>query len=251
MKKLALLIFVLAVPVFAWSQDQRGTIQYKEKVKLEFKIEGPMSEALKDMPKERSSWKVLYFSPELTLYKKSDKENENSETSMMQSGANVSIKMTEPDNRYFVDLKKKKTIEQREFMTRKFLISGELPGNNWKITGEQAEILEYPCMEATKTDTSGIITRAWFTPAINIPAGPANYCNLPGMVLKVDIDNGKRIIEATNISFEDPGDDVFEKPGKGKKVNREEFDRIVAEKMEEMGAQGTTKGAAVFIKVKK
>lgn len=251
MKKLALLIFVLAVPVVIWSQDQRGTIQYKEKVKLEFKIEGPMSEALKDMPKERSSWKVLYFSPELTLYKKSDKENEDSETSMMQSGANVSIKMTQPDNRYFVDLKKKKTIEQREFMTRKFLISGELPGNNWKITGEQAEILEYPCMEATKTDTSGIITRAWFTPAINIPAGPANYCNLPGMVLKVDIDNGKRIIEATNISFEDPGDDVFEKPGKGKKVNREEFDRIVAEKMEEMGAQGTTKGAAVFIKVKK
>jgi len=251
MKKLVLLIIVLAVPVVIWSQDQRGTIQYEEKVKLEFKIEGPMSEALKDMPKERSSWKILYFSPELTLYKKSDKESEDSETTMMQSGANVSIKMTEPDNRYFVDLKKEKTIEQREFMTRKFLISGDLPVNNWKITGEQAEILGYPCMEATKTDTSGIITRAWFTPAINISAGPSNYCNLPGMVLKVDIDNGKRIIEATNISMDDPGDDVFEKPRKGKKVNKEEFDRIVAEKMEEMGAQGTTKGAAVFIKVRK
>ena len=251
MKKLALLIIVLAAPLVTWSQDQRGMIQYEEKVKLEFRIEGPMSEALKDMPKERSSWKVLYFSPELTLYKKSDTESEDSETTMMQSGANVSIKMTEPDNRYFVDLKKKKTIEQREFMTRKFLISGDLPKNNWKITGEQSEIMGYPCMEATKTDTSGIITRAWFTPAINIPAGPSDYCNLPGMVLKVDIDNGKRIIEATNISMDDPGDEVFEKPRKGKKVNKEEFDRIVAEKMEEMGTQGTTKGGAVFIRVKK
>jgi len=248
---MALLIIVLSLPVIAWSQDQRGTIQYKEKVKLEFKIEGPMSEALQNMPKERISGKVLYFSPEASLNKKAEQENDNNEKEIMQSGKNIRITMTEPDNRYFIDLNKKKTIEQREFMTRKFLISGDLPENNWKIIGEQEEILDYPCMEAIKTDTSGVITRVWFTPAINIPAGPSEYCNLPGMVLKVDIDNGKRIIEATNINFDDPGDEVFEKPKKGKKVTKEEFDKIVAEKMEEMEAQGTTKGATVVIKIRK
>ena len=92
-----------------------------------------------------------------------------------------------------------------------------------------------------------MVTRIWFTPSINIPAGPGNYCNLPGLVLKVDINEGQRVLEARSISFDDPGKDVFEKPDKGKKVSKDEFDTIVAEKMKEMGAEGSTGGGGIVI----
>ena len=166
---------------------------------------------------------------------------------MWHGEGNVNIVMKTPENKIYTDLIKKEIIEQREFMTRMFLINGDMPEKDWKITGQQEMILDYPCIEATHTDTSGMVTRIWFTPSINIPAGPGNYCNLPGLVLKVDINEGQRVLEARSISFDDPGKDVFEKPDNGKKVSRDEFDTIVAEKMKEMGAEGSTGGGGIVI----
>jgi GLPGLI family protein len=128
--------------------------------------------------------------------------------------------------------------EQKEFMTRMFLIDSDIPESKWKITGEQKMILDFPCMEATRTDTSGVITRAWFTPSIPVRSGPAKYHNLPGLILEVDINNSERTITAKSVSLDPPEKSLLKKPRDGKKVTREEYDKIVAEKMKEMGVEG-------------
>ncbi|HCC72039.1 MAG TPA: hypothetical protein DEQ09_12950 [Bacteroidales bacterium] len=253
-KQVITLALILIFNIVSFGQQSlTGSVIYEETTRLDIKIDGEMATMIKDLPKEKKSEKILWFSPHASLYDKYIKEDESAANSgYWVSENNMKIVISEPVNTVFVDLKKKKMIEQKEFMTRMFLITGDLPEKEWKITGHQEMILDHQCIEATHTDTSGMVTCVWFTPSIDIPAGPGEYCNLPGLVMKVDIDNGKRIFEARKISFDNPGQDVFKKPGKGKKVSREEFDTIVAEKLKEMGVEkGNAKSGTVVIKIRK
>jgi len=255
MKKISVLFACFFLLNFLSSAQEKnsGSVIYTETVKIEVKLEGEMAAMMKDLPSEKKSEKILWFSPYASLYDDFQKEGEDQAMGgYWHSEGGVKIVMNTPENKIFTDFENKEIIEQKEFMTRMFLIKGGMAEKDWKITGRQEMILDYPCIEASNTDTSGVVTRVWFTPSINIPAGPGEYSNLPGLVLKVDIADGKRTLMASRISFEEPGEEVFEKPDKGKKVSREEYNDIVAEKMKEMGAtEGTTGGGTVVIRVKK
>ena len=142
--------------------------------------------------------------------------------------------MSQPEEKMYINFTDKIKIEQREFMTRTFLITGALEQGNWKLTGNQKMIMEYPCQEATRIAENDTVS-AWFTPAIPVSAGPGNYVNLPGLVLEVNINNGNQIILAQNIDLKEIDNDLITQPKKGKKISQAEFDKIVEEKMKEMG----------------
>ncbi|MCD4769612.1 MAG: GLPGLI family protein [Bacteroidales bacterium] len=252
MKKSAILLFAVVLLNLSEINGQSGTIVYEEVVKFEIKLEGEMAQMMKDMPKERCSSKVLFFSPEATLYEKKSSDEAPAMSGFAHAGSNIQIKMSEPDNKVFIDLVNKEIIEQREFMTRMFLITGEIPKTDWKITGNQKMILDYPCMEATKSDTAGVITKVWFAPSLPLQGGPSTFCNLPGMVMAVDISDGKQMLTAQSIDLNPPGKEKFKRPKEGKKVTKDEFDKIVTDKMEEMGieGEGTHGDATIMIRVK-
>ena len=260
MKKIILSILVsifLSTMIINAQDKSSGTVVYEEVTKIEIKLEGEMAHLMKDMPKEQRAKKMLYFSPEASLYTATEKDDKMDEAmggggmAHAMGGGGMTIMMGAPDNKLYVDLKKEEVIEQREFMTRTFLINGEMPSSDWKITGEQKMLLDYPCMEATKTDTAGVVTRVWFAPTIPVKCGPGSYCNLPGLVLEVDIEDGKRKMLAKSIDFTMPAKEFFKKPKDGKKVSNEEFDKIVAEKIKEMGGEGGTgSGSTIMIRVK-
>jgi GLPGLI family protein len=128
-------------------------------------------------------------------------------------------------NKTYTDLKDKKVIDQRDFMNRLFLVEKELPEMAWKVTGNQKVILGYPCIEAVKQDTAGNRTIAWFAPSIKINGGPAGFCNLPGMILGVDINGGSRTLTAKSIEPAAPGLLIL-RPKEGKKVSEEEYNKI-------------------------
>ncbi len=235
MKKVLLTLLVIFSCIFVFAQENTsGKVIYQQVVKLEIKLDGDAAQFADMLPKERKTQKVLYFSPEATLF-----ENDNSaapdDVNMQSGGGNVMIRMAEPENKVFTDLLKKAQIEQREFMTRTFLIDGE-PQQQWKLTGNQKMILEYPCQEAILETEKDTIS-AWFTPVIPVSGGPASYCGLPGLILEVSSPDGKQTTTAVSVDFTALSDDVLQKPDKGKKVTREEYDQIVEEKMKEMGAE--------------
>jgi GLPGLI family protein len=235
---------------FALAQENTsGKVVYEELVKLDIKLEGDASQFAHMLPKERKSYKVLYFNENSSLYE--NKASEEDETMSMNSGhANVMIKMAEPENKVFTDLESKKQLEQREFMTRTFLIEGERT-HTWKMTGNQKMILDFPCQEAV-VEKDSIAYSVWFTPAIPVAAGPAEYNGLPGIILAVESSDEKRSITATSVDFVEPGNDLLKKPKKGKKVTRDEFEKIVEEKMIEMGAEhGGGEGQMMMIRIHK
>jgi GLPGLI family protein len=99
-------------------------------------------------------------------------------------------------------------------------------------------------MEATYMKDSTKIN-AWFAPTLPISGGPANYSGLPGLILEVSTNNGKRVITAASVT---PGDvtHFIIKPKQGKKVTREEFRKIVEEKT---GPNKGESGGTIMIRV--
>jgi len=245
-------LLALATQLVTFGQVQTGTVEYEEVMKIEIKLEGEMKAMMKDLPKERRSIKTLYFSTDASLYEKS-KTAETRDMSGFNGdgrGMRMGMGMNAADNKVFINLKKNEIVEQREFMTRMFLIERDMPETAWKITGNQKMVLNYPCMEATSVDTAGLVTKAWFAPSIPVQSGPALFCNLPGLVLEVNINEGFQVFTAQSISLEAPEKETLKKPKEGKKVTQEEFDEIVAEKLKEMGVEyggGPGSGRGVHI----
>ena len=255
MKTLFLFFSVLFISVTVTGQDltgkstTSGKIFFVERVKLEIKLEGDAAQFAESLPKEQVSEKVLYFNPDYSLYHADD--SRKTDEVMAQQTGHMAIRMiiSGGNDKTFYDLKNKKKIEQKEFMTRMFLIEGDLGATDWKLTGNSRTILGYNCQEATRTDNEKKIT-AWFAPAIPVPTGPAGYAGLPGIVLMVDIDNGKRTITATSVDPAFNSTDMLIKPKEGKRVTEAEYKKIVEEKMKEMGTEAGEGGAHVMIRIK-
>ena len=245
MKKIILTSLALGLGLFVLAQQplKSGEVTYQETMKLNFNRERIPAEMRDRIPTERKTKKILYFNEEASSYQAS-KERADANIPGAGRGMRMRFMMSSPDDQVYLNFNDNIKIEQKEFMTRIFLIEGEPTKDKWKLTGKQKMILDYPCMQASQiTEKDTII--AWFTPRIPVSAGPANYVNLPGLVLEVDINNGKRVISAQIIDLKPIDDELISKPKKGKKVSREKFRKIVEEKAKEM--DGETHGGRMFM----
>jgi GLPGLI family protein len=229
----------------------QGKIVYEDVMKLEIKLEGAAAQFADQLPKERRSKKELIFDSDVSIFKNLKEDESAEEVAMEHGGAMVAMKMMEPDNQLFYDIKGSSTIEKREFMTREFLIEGNIKQGEWKMTGDQKLILDYPCFKAEREEKDSTVTSAWFTPSIPVSTGPSKFIGLPGLVLQVELDGGDRTITAQSVELGEVDKSLLQKPKKGKKLSQEEFDQIVKEKMEEMGAEHGEGGATLMIRIEK
>jgi GLPGLI family protein len=222
-----------------------GSVIYQQIAKLNIKLDGDGAAFADALPKEQKSEKILHFSEKESLYENYDTGETDDPMPTEQGG--VMIKMSQPDNRTFSDLVNHKVIEQKEFMSRLFLVESEMPSEKWKLTGNQKRILEYPCQEAVREEDSMQVV-VWFTPTIPVPAGPGEYVGLPGLVLAVESHDGDRTLEAVSVDLKPLDKAVLKPPTKGKKVTVEAYEAMVAEKLEEMGVEhGAQGGNATWV----
>ncbi|MEM7104044.1 MAG: GLPGLI family protein [Bacteroidota bacterium] len=244
MKKLMLLV-TLAFPVFLFGQNNEGKIVYNETVKLEIKIQGDASGMEHLLPKEHNNVKTLTFTASESIFEDAN-EGEVEEISETAEGNSFHMKMVKPENKLYKNTANGTTIELKEFFGKKFLITGEPLTYDWKLTGEQKEILGYNCQQATTEDENGVKV-VWFTSEIPVPNGPGHLGQLPGMILEANLNDGKMVLVASKIELGTIEEGIVKAPTKGKAVSQEEFDEISAKKMEEMGMDGTSgSGRAVF-----
>ncbi|HLO91300.1 MAG: GLPGLI family protein [Chloroflexota bacterium] len=231
---------------FQLSAQQSGTVEYNETVKFDIHVDGDASMLPPGIPNEHTMKKILHFTPAESIYVGTNEDEETQQVNDEEDGNRVFVRISEPDEITYVNFKEHRSVDQREFMSRMFLIESPLDSVAWKLTGNRREILGYPCLEATCMNDS-ILTIAWFTPSIQVPAGPARFNGLPGLILELITNEGKRIISAASVKLEDVAGMII-KPNKGKKMSRKEFNKMVDEKRAEMGEGGG--GNHIVIKIR-
>lgn len=232
MKKNTLLLICL-MPIVSQAQNTSGEIKFQETIKMEIDIPEGNEKLRHSIPSHRSLPKTLLFTSNESYYK-DDALNEDLEINHEEDGQDMRIVMKNPDNKVYTNQEKDQLIQSTEFFGKYFLITGNLKSRSWKLTDEKMQILNYTCQKAILIDTS-LQVSAWYTSQIPIHIGPNGFTNLPGIILRIEMDHGIRTITATQVNFREIKNNEIIKPTIGKKVNSQEFTKIRDAKMKEMG----------------
>ncbi len=77
-----------------------------------------------------------------------------------------------------------------------------------------------------------VIVTAWYTPMIPVKNGPSEYAGLPGLILELNF--YRTTILCSKIVLNPNDSEEIKPPKKGKEVSRQEYNKIIKVKMEEM-----------------
>ncbi|MFN7118797.1 MAG: GLPGLI family protein [Saprospiraceae bacterium] len=230
-----LLLFVLAIAYTGAGKLEEGMIQYEQKVNLHRRLPNP---EMKNMiPEFQTSKTQLLFNAKEAYYKAMEDEEEDTEF----SNGGMTMRFRRPQSEIYRQFAEARKVELREFLGKKYLIEGKIAQMPWKVTGEMEQVAGYNCMKATLKDSIMQQPRtvvAWFAPDIPVSAGPENFGSLPGMILKIDINEGEMTYTAVKIDAKAMKDSDIEAPTKGKPISEEDYRKMVEEEMKKMGAQG-------------
>jgi len=146
---------------------------------------------------------------------------------------------------------KNEFLEETELFGKKFLIEDELKAFNWKVTNETKKIGNYTVIKAeyerirestslslndseqkTMRVMDTTLVTAWYTPDIPVSQGPDGSWGLPGLIL--ELKNGSMSYLCTKIELNPADPVIIDKPSKGKRISREESEKIRHEKLQEM-----------------
>lgn len=231
---------------------------------MQMRINARADEAVMSLlPQTRTDKFELVFGNNQSLWKHAEEEADAGEI----NANGVQIRMMTPGQNdvVFCDFAQAKKTEQREMMERKFIVADSIRKLTWILGSETKTILGHVCHKATAqrpgrrtqmtmengkldrkevADTSTIT--AWFTSDIPVPAGPEVQGQLPGLVLALDINNGRIVYQAAEIS---PKADLssIKEPTKGKKLTPDEYTQETTKMMEEL--QRNNQGANRVIRM--
>jgi len=221
----------------AWGQEQEGVITFETRVNLHRTIPPEREEMKSMMPEFRTSREQLFFNAEESIYKPVEDDGEEEEF----GGGGIRIKMGGARIETYTHKTKAQRLTQQEFMGKNYLIEDTLKIAPWKFGSETKTILDYECRQAYYTDESEGRKRevtAWFTGTIRPFLGPETFNSLPGTVLAIDINNGERVIVATDIEFRPLKKSEIKAPGAGTRISQNEFRKLMDARQQQMRERG-------------
>lgn len=143
------------------------------------------------------------------------------------SPATESSGVRAPESVFYADYGSGRRVSKLSMDRETFLVEGRTEPTAWQITGEESEYLGYPMLRATTTIGARQI-EAWFTPAIPASLGPDLYHGLPGLILVLTEDGGRKTVRATSITLGPLAESVVPPTG-GRAISSEEFRRLQSE----------------------
>ena len=222
---------VLFFPLVALAQE--GTVRYEMTTQREVELPPEMAHLADQFPSVVTAERVLRFSGAIALTTSAP----TTDDAEPQRG----VVVRRPETVTWVADGAR--LQQLEFLGRTFLIRDEAPRLAWRLTGEEGEFLGYPCQKAIATRDSAVV-EAWFTPQIPASVGPEAYGGLPGLILILT--DGTRTFAAQEVALGPLPAGALAAPDRGRAVTREEYARIVREKMDEMGAETGAGGVRII-----
>ena len=216
-------------------QSTEGIISYQTKINLHRNLPEER-QAMKNMlPEFRSHMDELVFNKDESLYKPVDALPAEDTNNMQRAP----MRMRRPQMEVYTNRNDLKRVTVREFRGKKYLIEDSLRIRAWNLGAGSREIKGYLCKQATFHDAEQEQTIvAWYSDKLRPFLGPENFNDLPGAVLHVDINDGERVITATEISFRPLKKGEMEVPTARTKVTESEFRRMVKKEMDRRRANG-------------
>ncbi len=250
MKKILLSAGLAMLSILVHAQQKQGKITYERVAQMRININDGNGEETR--PQTRIDKFELSFGNNQSLWKQAEKETEDN-ADMNQGGMTVRMIVAGSDDVLYNDFANLKRTELRVFFDKKFIVDDSIRALKWKMGEETKTILGHACTKATATTinpritmniNNGVMERkeiqdtvnltAWFALDIPVAAGPAEYQGqLPGLILALDINNGRQVYKAVEISEKVDLASIKEPTGK-KHYTPEEFRKERDKMMNEM-----------------
>ncbi|HEY1165206.1 MAG TPA: GLPGLI family protein [Chitinophaga sp.] len=261
--KRTILTLSMGLALFAANgQQKQGRVLYERTVQMRRDPDG-MDQMIPPMRKDKLE--VLFGNDQSLLRPVKDDAQDEMTAEGDGGGRHVFLMIDGNSDLTYVNFATDRIVEEREFGARNYIVADSIRKLNWKLTGETRTVLNYPCQQAIaqrvgkrmsiamengelkNTEVADTMTvSAWFTLAIPVPAGPEYQGQLPGLIMAVDINNGRVVYQAVELSpTVDLGD--IKEPSKGKKVSPEQFVKEREKVMKEMQSNRGRKGAPIRI----
>lgn len=261
MKLIITVFFSLLTYTFCAQNNFQGKAIYKSKRTLDMSRFNKMPEQRKKqmlarMKNHLEKTYTLLFKRTSSIFK------EDVQLAAPSSGSGSHWGRSTGKGAIYKDLKSKILIEDIEQFGKRFLISDSLQQNKWQMTAETKKIGNYTCYKATmvtvdraidwrsifrpkknkvkdstqtvskKNDIKLLKVTVWYTPQIPISNGPDVYWGLPGLILELNA--GRTTMLCTELVLNTKENMVVKQPKKGKKVTREDYNKIVKIKTAEL-----------------
>lgn len=268
--KILIVAFVFVGAVKLEAQDFQGKAYYFSKTTMDMSRFGrgrEMSEQEKKQMQDRlksmlEKTYVLTFNKEESIFVEEEKlATPGSGRGMGMFGSSFS-----PGPQY-KNIKEGLYLQEQEFFGKQFLIKEKLEPIAWVMGTESKQIGQYLCFKATAKKRSTVVNVpppprrenietkkdsikpeevtekkegdmidvvVWYTPQIPVSQGPADFLGLPGLILEISAGNNTMLCTKIVINPEEKTKIVA--PKKGQEVTKEEYNKIIREKMEEFRA---------------
>src|SRR5690606_1873704 len=264
----------LLLSVGSNAQNISGQAFYESKTTVDLDAFGQGREMNEEMKKTVATMMksalektyVLTFNKDESIYK----EQEKLDAAPMNPGFKMMLGSFTPGAQY-KNLKTGQIVEENEFFGKQFLVTDSIKTLDWQLTKESKTIGQYIAFKATaikkvdpndysmarpkkkeekenaevKNDSTTIQdpmdmieipeeieVTARFTPQIPVSNGPGEYAGLSGLILELNV--YRTTLLCSKIVMNPKDAEKIEPPKKGKEVTREEYNKIVKEKTDEL-----------------
>lgn len=262
MRKVLLSFTCLSGFLLANAQQKEGTIVFERKINMYKTITDEQMRAM--MPEFRTSKHMLLFSDSISVYKAiPEDEAPDPFAGGGGGGPRMIMRFGNDGGDLYKNFSQSKSILSSELGGKNFLIVDSIKPQPWKLSMETKQILGQTCHKATRKIPAAVMGMrvmtmggpgaattdttikkaappkdweivAWFADNIVSPVGPESYGQLPGVILELDIDNGRTVYTAKEIKATVDAKELKE-PKKGKVVTQEEYRKLVQQMMQNQG----------------
>ena len=257
--KITIFFLIFYIPVETQSQNFQGKATYISKSKMDLGTWGArMNEDQKKQIAARLKNRLektytLTFNMQESMFLEEEKID-------AISGATDTWGGYFSRGNQYKNVKESRLTQSQEFYGKRFLVKDNLYKIDWKMGTETKKIGNYTCFKAKafvpsqelnwysfswgdirkpetkegeeKPQEKMTVVEAWYTMQIPVAQGPAEFWGLPGLILEVSADNTTLLCTEVVLNPKEKVSIVA--PEKGTETTKDNYVKIVREKMVEM-----------------
>ena len=231
------------------------TIQMQFRGNMEFSADGgppPSPRGNENMPRERKDKFELSFANHQSLWESVTDMEDNNEFGGGEGNGRMFMRIGGGDDLTYYNFETGKQVQVRELNSKNYIVEDSIQKLNWKLTGETKSILGHTVQKAKaerygnraimtmengemkrqmQPDTT--VINAWIAMDISVSAGPEFQGQLPGLILELDMNNGRMVYRVLEISAK-VNVSAIKEPKGGKRITAAEFTKLRDKEFEEM-----------------